>query len=191
MAKKKSSDSDVAANAVLLDLITLRKGIPALTAALGEVHSEAAAICLNSQGHKPQVRLKVRKRKTPTFMLNWPVIKGKMKRGYNDDDEATEWGASGVAILLVREATGLTAIERSKKGTGIDYWLGSKAKKGELPFQNKARLEVSGLRSATDSQIEARVEKKIGQSTKSDKTRLKAYIVVVEFSGPQAHVVER
>src|SRR6267142_3151801 len=102
--KRTTKKSPSAAKEVLLDLISLRKGIPALTAALGAVHAEAAAICLSSQGHKPQVRLKIRKQKIPTYMLNWPVVNGKMKRAYNDDDEATEWGASGVAILLVRES---------------------------------------------------------------------------------------
>lgn len=192
MAKKKSpKPTGTKPKQVLLDLMSLRRGIPALTTSLGTVHAEAASICLTSQGHKPQIQLKVRRRKVPTFMLDWPVAKGKMKRAYNDDDEATEWGASGIAILFVRESTGLTAIERSKKGTGIDYWLGPPSKKGALPFQNKARLEVSGLRNGTDAQIEARVEKKIEQSKTSDRTRLSAYIVVVEFSGPQLEMVER
>jgi len=42
-------------------------------------------------------------------------------------------------------------IERSRKGTGFDYWLGSADEVGELPFQNKVRLEVSGIGKADDS----------------------------------------
>jgi hypothetical protein len=114
-----------------------------------------------------------------------------MKRAYNDDDEATEWGAVGIAILVVRASTGFTAIERAKKGPGFDYWLGPRSAKGELPFQNKARLEVSGLRKGTDSEIEARVAAKVEQTKKSDSMRVKAFIVVVEFGMPQVQVVER
>jgi hypothetical protein len=47
--------------------------------------------------------------------------------------------------MLIRQLTQFTVIERSRKGTGFDYWLGSEDEAGELPFQNKVRLEVSGI----------------------------------------------
>ena len=65
-----------------------------------------------------------------------------MRRTHNDLQDATEAGACGLAILLVQLFVGYTVVERSVKGTGFDYWLGSE---NDALFQNKARLEASGI----------------------------------------------
>ena len=46
---------------VLLDLRDLEKGIPALTEALGRVHAEAAAVCLEDRKHTNPIQLIVRR----------------------------------------------------------------------------------------------------------------------------------
>ncbi|MDZ8054165.1 MAG: hypothetical protein RMX68_017240 [Aulosira sp. ZfuVER01] len=86
--------------------------------------------------------------------------------------------------------TKFIVIERSRKGTGFDYWLGSEDTAGELPFQNKVRLEVSGIRKADNSRIRARIKQKIEQTNPSD-GKFPAYIIVVEFSRPQSFIVEK
>jgi hypothetical protein len=53
-----------------------------------------------------------------------------------------------------------------------------------LPFQRMARLEVSGIRKGSRSQINARVKQKTEQTRASDAEGLPAYIIVVEFSRP-------
>jgi hypothetical protein len=90
-----------------------------------------------------------------------------------------------VAILVVRKMTGKTVIERSKKGTGFDYWIGN-VDEDDL-FVNKCRLEVSGILEGTDSEIAGRVKKKLSQVRPSDNLGT-AYIAVVEFSRPKAQV---
>lgn len=80
--------------------------------------------------------------------------------------------------------TDLTIIERSRKGTGFDYWLGNQDSTAILPFQHMARLEVSGIRKGNQSQINARVKQKTEQTGASDAEGLPAYIIVVEFSRP-------
>lgn len=60
-----------------------------------------------------------------------------------------------------------------------------------MPFQNKARLEVSGIRNGDQKIIKARVREKLTQTEVSDKTRLPAYVVVVEFGRPVAEVRQR
>ena len=115
-----------------------------------------------------------------------------MRLAYFDLQRATELGACGVALLLTREMTDLMAIRQSRKGTGVDYWLGPANQSSDtLPFQNAARLEVSGLLSGTDKQFNTRLRKKLQQSVPSDDTGLPAYAVVVEFSRPQAQVAKR
>jgi len=60
-----------------------------------------------------------------------------------------------------------------------------------MPFENKARLEVSGIRNGDQKVVTARVRAKLMQTEVSDETRLPAYIVVVEFGHPVAEVRQR
>ena len=57
-------------------------------------------------------------------------------------------------------------------------------------FQNKARLEVSGIRKGSEATIVGRVRKKLGQTVKSD-AALSVMVIVIEFSGPQSRVAKR
>jgi hypothetical protein len=109
-----------------------------------------------------------------------------MRHCYNDPERATENGAYGIAILVIRDLTGFTVVEQSRKGTGFDYWLGYE----EGPMF-KARLEVSGIRAGDESTISARVQQKVRQTKRSDSLSLPGYIVVIEFSQPRACVVSR
>ncbi|MDX2098874.1 MAG: hypothetical protein SFW36_13950, partial [Leptolyngbyaceae cyanobacterium bins.59] len=96
----------------------------------------------------------------------------------------TEQAAYGIAFLLILQLTNLTVIERARKGTGFDYWLGAQNASAPLPFQRMARLEVSGIRKGNRGQIQARVKQKMEQTRVSDAQGLPAYIIVVEFSQP-------
>ena len=100
---------------------------------------------------------------------------------------ATEHGAYGIACLLILDLTGLTVIQRSRKGTGFDFWLGDDE---ELPFQNKARLEVSGIRQGDAARVAARVAQKKKQTGRSDGF-LPAYVIVVDFGTPLARVIKK
>jgi hypothetical protein len=84
----------------------------------------------------------------------------------------------------MRDQTGLT-VQRAFKGGGFDYWLGTVDE--DRPFQNLARLEISGIRRGNRRQIAARVKEKSEQVRRSDGA-LPAYVVVVEFSAPAARV---
>jgi hypothetical protein len=115
-----------------------------------------------------------------------------MRCSWNDKEEATEFGACAIAILVILDLTDYTVISRAAKGGGFDYWLGKEENDEELPsYQNKARLEVSGILRGNDSDIQSRVRKKLKQVEPSDDTTLPAYIVVVEFSKPLSLVVKK
>jgi hypothetical protein len=119
------------------------------------------------------------------FTLHRLLVSEPMQRAYRDMQEATELGACGVAILVVRDITGHTAVERSVKGTGFDYWLGSgdAADAGLEPLERRARLEVSGILHGPAEIVEARVREKIRQTRRSAGD-YPAYVVVVEFGQP-------
>jgi hypothetical protein len=122
---------------------------------LAESMAHAAAVCLESQRHLPGVSLEVRGNSEASFDLSWLQTTDQVRRTWNDETEATEYGACAVAVLLVLKLTEWTVIERSWEGTGFDYWLGEQ--RGVL-FQRRACLEVSGIRRGNDSDVRRRVE---------------------------------
>lgn len=173
----------------VLDLLALCDGLPTLTPARGRAFAEAAGVSFEAAGHlQDEAIMVVRGLVNEEWLTRWPAVTEQMRRTYNDIPEATEEGAYGLAILVVRAITRLTVVERSAKGTGFDYWLGEDT---GYPFQNKARLEVSGMLHGTASQVNARVRQKENQTRLSDKSRLPAYVVVVEYGEPQARVSKR
>jgi hypothetical protein len=168
----------------VLNLQSLNQGLPAITPAFGAAIAEAGAICLTDEAHAPEVILEVAGEFSTQFQLNWQPVTEQARRCWNDEEYTTEQAAYGIAFLLILQLTDLTVIERSRKGTGFDYWLGSQDSTATLPFQRMARLEVSGIRKGNRSQINARVKQKIEQTGASDTEGLPAYIIVVEFSRP-------
>jgi hypothetical protein len=173
-----------------LVLTKLGEGLPAITPSFGAALAEACAVCLEDQGHLQGVKLTVNGDFRTTFRLYWQPVTQQMLRCWNDEEFTTEQAAYGIAFMLIRQLTEFTVIERSRKGTGFDYWLGSEDEAGELPFQNKVRLEVSGIRKADDSRVRARIKQKIEQTNPSDGT-FPAYIIIVEFSRPLSFIVEK
>ena len=170
-----------------LVLESLATGFPALTSAFGNSLAEACAVCLDKHGHQNGVEMKVDGDFDEFFKLQLPAVTSQMLRCWNDTEVTTEHGAYGIACLLIRRLTPFTVIERSRKGTGFDYWLGHE---NDLPFQNKARLEVSGIGKGSKRDISKRVRIKLKQTTPSDGA-LPAYVVVVEFSSPTSQMVKK
>lgn len=160
---------------------------PGLSKAYGTFLAEAAAICLEDQGHDQGVELKVTGAVEDMFRLYWSKARNEARASWKDFDEAVEYAAYGVAFLVLRGATGYTVLEKSVKGTGFDYWVGYHDK---LPFQNKTRLEVSGIRNGDDGVVNSRVKTKLTQVERSDGF-YPAYIVIIEFGRPLSRVVKK
>ncbi len=170
----------------MLDLNDLAKGgIRAITPAVGNMLAEAAGVCLESQGHTPGVLLAVRGYRNNTHALEWAPIPDQALRAWSNLEYTTEHGAAGIAVLLAGRELDHTVIEVSRKGTGIDYWLGYES---DEPFQRKGRLEVSGIRQGEDHIVRGRVRQKLRQTDRSDRSLLPAYVIVVEFGRPIAEV---
>lgn len=139
---------------------------------------------MEDQGHAQGAELEIRGDRPAVHSLAWPPVTDQMRRCWNDPQVATEHGAVGIAVLVAKAEIGYEVIERSRKGTGFDYWMGDDP---SSLFQNKARLEISGIRSGDAREIRARLRQKIRQTDASDGD-LPAYVVVVEFSTPLAEV---
>ena len=120
------------------------------------------------------------------FRVFWNnEITEQTRNAWNDTQELTEYGAIGIAILLIVKMTEFTVIRRAVKGEEVDFWLGYKTDKE--PFQDVARLEISGILEGNESKIEARVQQKKAQTYPTD-DNYPAYIIIVEFSKPVSHL---
>jgi hypothetical protein len=161
--------------------------MPGLTSACGTMLSEAAAVCLEHRSHGVGVQLQLVGMKRDGLHLSWAVVDDQQRRAHGDMQEATEHGACGIAILVLRELTGMVVVERSRKGPGFDYWLGQDSDDDSLLFSGLCRLEVSGLLSGTSAQIASRVRAKRDQIKPSNHLA-PGYIAIVEFGAPTAHI---
>ena len=150
--------------------------------------AEAASVCLESQEHQSGTRISVSGNYNTGFYLTWTTLDDNTKSSYILE-EAVEDGAYGLAILVIRQLTPYKVIKQSFRGTGFDYWLGEHD--DFPPFQEKARLEVSGILKGTAGQLNWRMNEKIKQTTKSDGTKKPAFIAIVEFSQPICKIIKR
>jgi hypothetical protein len=164
---------------------------PGWSLTFGATSATAAAVCFEERGHSGCVALQLDGIQPGIIQIQWDAI-DEMTRRFNADMEvATEYGAYGIAALIMPHLTQLTIIERSVKGKGLgfDFWLGSVNNPDTL-FQRKARLEVSGIRKGSTSLIQARVKIKLKQIIPSD-TLAPGYVAIVEFGTPQACIVKK
>lgn len=177
-------------NSFQISLNELAKGLPGINSICGSFLCDASRVCLDNQNHTSGVKILLEGISNANCKIVW---KGKIdeqsRRSWNDTQEMTEYGACGIAILLILKLTEYTVIERSKKGTGFDYWLGYR--NSELPFQNSARLEISGILKGDRVTFNSRVSQKLKQTFPTDNTELPAYVVVVEFSEPKVKMVTK
>lgn len=173
-----------------LTLEALQNGsIPGISAAKGECHVQACIVRMEAHHHASGVDLAMGGDVAGNpAVLNWTtIVTDQMRRTWNDPQEALEEAAAGIAILTLLASTPYTVVDRSCKGTGVDYWLGEKD--DEILFQRKARLEVSGIeRASQGNTVASRVALKKKQTTQSAATKLPAYVGVVELSQPHSHL---
>lgn len=174
-----------------LHLRELHEGMHGLTPAFGEMLAEVAAVCLEDQLHASGVSMRVTGTHSLSLALVWDPTTDQQRRNWVDKQDATEFGACGCAILVARRLTGLQVTQQSYKTTGFDWWIGDEST-GPGLFQDKARLEVSGIRRGDESDVKRRMTLKKKQTTQSDATTsLPAWAVVVEFGEPQTRAVQR
>jgi len=174
-----------------LDLAELREGIgKGISKAVGACLAEAASVSLERQNHSPGKVMDIAGAVSHSVSVHWDASSDKQRvaSSWTDADVAAEWGACGIAALLVEYCTDCTIVERSRKGTGFDYWLGRKdAATGNVLFQNAGRLEVSGINKGSSSTVNQRVKRKEQQVLAHGKT-MPSLVAIVEFGRPVVHV---
>lgn len=173
----------------MIDLNILGEGdIPAISKSVGAFIAEAGGVCLEHNGHTRGHTLSVRGYRNNQYSLSWPLITSQSFAAWNDLEQATEYGAVAVAVLVAKAEIGYEILRQSRKGTGFDYWIGSASEEG---FVDKAGLEISGILKGDDRTIRARVREKLNQTDQSDQSQLEMYVIVIEFGRPLAEVQKK
>lgn len=167
----------------MIQLERLLEGLPAISPAFGAFLVEACQVCLEQGGHQTGAELGVMGDRYEQLSLQWSgELTDQIRNSWRDMGEATEYGATAMAILLVLALTDLTVTGRSVKGTGFDYWLGPAENASECElFEESVRLEISGILSGDLKLIERRVKAKLKQTQRSDHLGLPALVIVTEF----------
>ena len=143
-----------------LDLKTLCEiEHPYLTLAVCTMFAESAIYCLHKNNHPLSISFQLQGDVQKTFVLRTLPISEKIINAYDDPEEAVEYGAVGIGLLLIRQCTQFEGVKRARKRTGFDYWLSEKAdeKAGTL-IQERARLEISGILKGTHAQFNTRIQ---------------------------------
>ncbi len=124
--------------------------------------------------------------KVPKILVWQKEVDDIMLRTHNDDTRTTDFGAMCMSLLLMSEITdGKYLWTTSAKGDGVDFWLSDPE-----TFNPVARLEISGIRSATTkNNVTNRLNIKKKQTKSSESSNVPAYITIVEFSKPTAAIV--
>lgn len=167
-----------------LNLDQLKKGQPGISESAGLFLSEAGAYCLMKNGHQRGVELYISGVEEEKLKVYWSqVLTEQMRKTWGDGEEATEYGAMGIAVLLVLKLTKYKILGRLVKGDRTDYLLGN-----ENDSNNPvAKMEVSGiLKADSNNSINKRVGIKKRQVGKIKDRAYPVYIAVTEFGQPAA-----
>ncbi len=172
-----------------LDLHILEDGISTgLSVRNGAFLLEAASVCLNSFNHPIFVELPVSGALEENYNLERLVVDELASSSFADLEEATQFGAMGIAVCIMHDQLGWK-VKRSWKGTGFDYWGGAIGT--DHSFKEKVRLEVSGDLEGSNAEVAQRLKNKLEQTKRSDELGLPAYAIIVEFSSPKSFTGSR
>lgn len=173
-----------------LDLMKLDEGLPgAIEPRYSAYCGSAAAFCLAAHGHKTGCLLMVFGLEEALLPVVWKEPHPDSATTWLNRNQAVEFGAIGIAFLLVEALTGYHVVSSSWIGTGCDYLLGTELSPGQLFPERRLRLEVSGIWAGTEADIRERIRKKRAQTSRGE-SEIPAIVVVVEFGDPVAGLVK-
>jgi hypothetical protein len=127
-----------------------------LTPAISAFYSEAAGLCLGRHYASPQTILLRDGTLETQSSAEWNPADQRTIDAWANQDDATEFGAYGLALAAAEVTRGLVAVRRAETRTGADYYLGPPNEMAE-DLESSFRLEVSGTDLGTDAVIETRL----------------------------------
>jgi hypothetical protein len=151
-----------------------------VTPAIAAVYAEAATVCLGRHHASPQKVILRDGAGDQQSVAEWVSPDKRVLNAWANKDDATEYGAYGLALAAVEVTRGMVAVRRAETRTGVDYYLGSPQ---VIPDDLEAslRLEVSGTDEGNDTVIQARLRQKLDQAS-TGSSNLPAIATVVGFA---------
>lgn len=143
-----------------------------------QCYANAAKVRLEVH-HAPPVDFEVTsKGETVLYEVKWAPIDDKLRRSYNNADDAKRDGAYVMAFAAVEDLEGLVSVARAETKTGADYYV---APAGTSPadLERAFRLEVSGT-DGSPTEVRQRLREKQEQTRKGTGTE-PAIAAVVGF----------
>ena len=151
-----------------------------LTQAVADSNLEALRVCLDRH-HAPPVSFEIVEigHQSVTATLDWDATDDAIKNAWTNEKNATEDGAYACVLAAVELLYGLVSVGQAEEGTGSDYYV---APPGASPydFEERIRLEVSGVDRGNESDVRRRLRRKLAQAS-GGRSDLPAIAGVVGF----------
>lgn len=151
-----------------------------VTPGIAAAYAEAATICLGRHHSSPQKVLLQDDAGDRQSIAEWQAPDKRTQDGWANKDDATEFGAYGLALAAVELTRGVVAVRRAETRTGADYYLNSPGAPAD-DIEASLRLEVSGTDEGNDTVIQSRLRQKLEQATVGN-CNLPAIATVVGFA---------
>jgi hypothetical protein len=153
-----------------LDLYNLHQ-THGLKRELTDVFAASAAICMERHHDSPTTwSVQFDDDASKEYEVAWRAPTDEDRRSYNNDEEATELGARGIALAAVEAHLGLVAYARARPRSGVDFYLCltvDRDRVSQLNFdidhQDAVGLEVSGISRDDNRTMLGRVREKVHQ----------------------------
>lgn len=133
-----------------------------LTKPLAESYLQAAQVSLDKHHQPPQEFSMVDDHAETSVMVNWQEPDERIRRAWNNQDDAARDGAYICALAATEISRGLVAVARAETRTGADYYVAPCGDSGD-DLENSYRLEVSGTHQAS-SKVKSRLREKVQQA---------------------------
>ncbi|MEM9884492.1 MAG: hypothetical protein AAF849_01265 [Bacteroidota bacterium] len=173
-----------------IKLYELANQVSGITEIVGNFFAEAAQVCLELNGHTSGVEIHVEGLYERNIVLEWSKELDKEKLlSWKDEKEATEYGATAIALLIVLHFGDYEFAERSPQFALGDFYLKSAALEN-TSSKDEAFLEISGIfKKTAGNTINIRIKQKRKQLKNKPIKNENVLIAVVEFSKPQAKII--
>ena len=151
-----------------------------VTPGIASAYAEAATVCLGRHHFSPQKVLLQDGAGDRHSIAEWQAPDKRTLDGWANKDDATEYGAYGLALAAVELTRGVVAVRRAETRTGVDYYLG----RPQVPaddLEASLRSEVSGTDEGNDTVIQSRLRQKLDQAA-TGASNLPAIATVVGFA---------
>lgn len=169
-----------------LDIYNLRQ-THGLKRELTDVFAATAAICMERHHASPTVwSVQFDGGASAEYEVPWRTPMNEDRRSYNNDEEATEPGACGIALAAVEAHLGLVVYARAEPRTGVDFYLLAprpdrfEGMVYDVDHPGLVGLEVSGINHDTDVIMGIRLRAKI-QQVRRGRSPYRAIAGVVGF----------